>query len=174
MSEYLDVYDINRNKLGKTIERTSDEKLEDGEFIVALRAWVVNKDKKILFTQRSMTKTQPGRWEPTGGLLTSGETSLEGVKRELKEEIGLDVENNEIQLLETIVETEEHENVNILRDIYLINKDITLDDITFVDNEVMDAKFITIDEMITYIDEDKSFEWLRYFEKIYRELYEGK
>lgn len=170
MSEKLDIYDKNRQKTNKTIYRDEDVLLNDNEFIVALRAWVINYENKILFTRRSFNKTQPGRWEPTGGLLTSGETSLEGIKRELKEEIGLKVLDNEIELLNTQVETEEHEKVNIFRDIYLVRKDITEKDLNFSDNEVIDAKFITIEEMINMIDNDQSFEWLRSFEDTYKKI----
>jgi 8-oxo-dGTP pyrophosphatase MutT (NUDIX family) len=89
--EKLDVYDKKRNKTGRIIFRDEDVLFNDNEFIVALRGWVINNDNKILFTRRSLNKTQPGKWEPTGGLLISGETSLEGIKRELSEEIGLTV-----------------------------------------------------------------------------------
>ena len=171
MSEKLDIYDRNRHKTNRTVFRDEDVLLNDNEFIVALRAWVVNNENKILFTRRSMSKTQPGKWEPTGCLLTSGESSLEGIKRELKEEIGLSVNDDEITLLETLVETEEHEKVNIFRDIYLVRKNITEKDLFFSDNEVIDAKFITIEEMIETIDNGESFEWLRSFEITYNKIF---
>lgn len=170
MPEVLDVYDINKNKIGKIIPRIDHEPLLDGEFIIALRAWIINRENKILFTRRSLNKTHPGKWEPTGGLLTSGEDSLSGMKREIKEEIGLDIKDNEITLINTQVEIEEHEFVNILRDVYLIRKDITEKDLVFADNEVIDAKFLTIEELISYIDRGESFEWLRSFETTYKEI----
>ena len=40
----------------------------------------------------------------------SGEASKEAIKRELKEEIGLDIEENKITLIKEIVE--ENENMN--------------------------------------------------------------
>ena len=92
------------------------------------------------------------------------------MKREIKEEIGLDIKDNEISLINTQVEIEEHEFVNILRDIYLIRKDITEKDLVFADNEVIDAKFLTIEELIGYIDRGESFEWLRSFETTYKEI----
>ena len=50
MSEKLDIYDKNRQKTNKTIYRDEDVLLNDNEFIVALRAWVINYENKILFT----------------------------------------------------------------------------------------------------------------------------
>ena len=53
MAEFLDIYDINKNKLGKTMPRFDHDPLPDGEFIIALGAWIINKENKILFTRRS-------------------------------------------------------------------------------------------------------------------------
>ncbi|EKC47070.1 NUDIX-family protein [human gut metagenome] len=41
-------------------------------------------------------KIFPGLWEQSGGGVISGETSLEAVKRETKEELGLDIQDEEI------------------------------------------------------------------------------
>ncbi len=43
-------------------------------------------------------------WEPTGGLVQSGENSMDGAKRELKEEIGISVDDNDLILLKTNTE----------------------------------------------------------------------
>ena len=96
----------------------------------------------------------------TGGLVVSGETSKQGIKRELKEEIGLDIEEDKIRLIKEIVE--ENEKLNFFRDIYLIKEDINLDELSFND-EVIDAKYVTIEEFSKMIENNESFEWLKYF-----------
>ena len=90
MSEKLDIYDRNRHKTNRTVFRDEDVLLNDNEFIVALRAWVVNNENKILFTRRSMSKSQPGKWEPTGGLLSSGESINQTKKRMSFERISIE------------------------------------------------------------------------------------
>ena len=62
-----------------------------GIFNVAVEAVIV-KDGKILITQRSFERPHaPGEWEILTGRVDQGETFEEAVKREVKEEVNLDV-----------------------------------------------------------------------------------
>lgn len=160
MAEKLDVYNIDKKRTGKVIERKQGVTLNKGEYMISVQCWIVNREGKILLTQRSLNKNNGGKWEPTGGLVISGETSKQGIKRELKEEIGLEIEDNKIRLIKEIVE--ENENLNFFRDIYLIKEDINLDELSFND-EVIDAKYVTIEEFSKMIENNESFEWLKYF-----------
>jgi 8-oxo-dGTP diphosphatase len=63
-----------------------------GVFNVAVEG-VVIKDGKMLITQRSFERPHaPGEWEILTGRVDQGETFEEAVKREVTEEVGLDVE----------------------------------------------------------------------------------
>ena len=160
MAEKLDVYNIDKKRTGKVIERKQGVTLNNGEYIISVQCWIVNSEGKILLTQRILNKNNGGKWEPTGGLVISGETSKQGIKRELKEEIGLDIEDDKIRLIKEIVE--ENEKLNFFRDIYLIKEDINLDELSFND-EVIDGKYVTIEEFSKMIENNESFEWLKYF-----------
>ena len=59
-------------------------------------------------------------WEPTGGLVKSGENSLQGIKRELQEELGINVSDNGLILVKEKIE--EEENCNSFRDVYIVKK----------------------------------------------------
>lgn len=49
-------------------------------------------DGKFLITQRVMTKAwAPGWWEVSGGAAQAGEESIDAVRREVREETGIDV-----------------------------------------------------------------------------------
>src|SRR3989344_1566631 len=62
-----------------------------GIFNVAVEA-VIQKDGKIFITQRSFTRSHaPGEWEILTGRVDQGETFEQAVKREVKEEVGLEV-----------------------------------------------------------------------------------
>ncbi len=63
-----------------------------GIFNVAVEA-VIIKAGKILITQRSFKRPHaPGEWEILTGRVNQGETFEKAVKREVKEETGLDIE----------------------------------------------------------------------------------
>ena len=144
--ELIDVYDENRNKTGKTINREDIEKLAEGEYIIVSHCWIINSAKQILMTQRSLTTNRGGKWEDTHGGIRTGETSKQGMVRELKEEIGIEISENELKLIKTI------KKENTLRDIYIVKKDISLADISFNDGEVMDCKYVTLDQFKEMIE----------------------
>ena len=145
MYELLDIYDENRNKTGKTIERKDGNTLNKSEYIICVHCWIINSSKKILLTQRKLNKKRGGLWECTGGCVKSGETSIEGIQRELNEELGIYIDSNELTLVKTL--KEERSDLNILRDIYIVHKDINLQNICFNDGEVISCKYVSIDEL---------------------------
>ena len=168
MSELIDVYNSNKEKTGKIVERKRGASLEKGEYIISVTCWIINKDGKILLTQRKLDKHNGGKWEPTTGLIVSGESSLQGMIRELNEEIGINVNQSEIKLIKEIVE--ERADVSFFRDIYLIKKDIDLEDIKYKDGEVVSAKYATIDEFKLMLSNNETLEYLEYFIDLYKEI----
>ena len=82
--EKLDIYNENRIKTGKIIERKENTEINENEFILAVQCWIINSQNKILLTKRKQDKACGGMWEPTSGLVQSGENSIQGIKRELK------------------------------------------------------------------------------------------
>lgn len=157
MCEKLDIYNENKIKTGKIIERKEEVTIEKNEFVLAVQCWIINTKNEILLTKRKLDKKFGGMWEPTSGLVKSGEDSIQGIKREIKEEIGIEIEDKELKLLKTVKGEE------TIRDIYIINKDIALEDIKFNDGEVINAKYVTIEEFEKMLDDGQAFEWLRWF-----------
>lgn len=166
--EKIDVYNKEKEITGKVVLREKGLSLSKGEFIISITAWIVNKEGKILMTQRKLDKVKGGMWEPTTGLVTSGETSKQGALRELKEEIGLELEEKDISLIKEIIE--EREDLNFFRDIYLVNKEISIEEIKFNDGEVINAKYVSIDEFNNMIKNKVAHEWLEYFNELYKKI----
>lgn len=99
-TEYIDLYDENRNPLNKTHNRQN--KLQKGEFITVVGIWLVSSDGRILLTKRHPDKTYaPNTWENTAGHVLAGETSEQAVIRELREETGIAVEPGQMTFLGT-------------------------------------------------------------------------
>jgi len=51
-----------------------------------------NKDEILLLKRSSRSRTEPGTWSRPGGQVEYGEIAEEAVKREIKEELGIDIE----------------------------------------------------------------------------------
>ena len=73
----------------QTIER--GQKLPDGTFHHVVHAWIRFGDE-YLISQRCAEKSDPLCWEPTGGSVLAGETARQAAVREVKEELGIDLD----------------------------------------------------------------------------------
>ncbi|MDQ3659781.1 MAG: NUDIX hydrolase [Actinomycetota bacterium] len=60
---------------------------DDGRHSVAVAAIVFDEQRRVLV----MRRRDHGNWEPPGGVLKVGESPLEGVRREVFEETGVDI-----------------------------------------------------------------------------------
>ena len=89
--EKRDLYDEKRNITGETILK--GEKIPEGKYIVVVLIFIQNSEGKFLIQKRSDKKN--GKFATTGGHPKSGESSIEGILTEVKEEIGQDVESLE-------------------------------------------------------------------------------
>lgn len=144
--ELMDIYDENKNLTGRTIYRKDRNTLKEDEYIITSHCFIINSSDKMLLTQRSLNTNRGGKWEDTHGGVRAKETSIEGIIRELKEEIGINVKQSELKLVKTI------KKKNVFRDIYILKKDIPLEDFKLDKNEVMDCKYVTIDEFKKMIE----------------------
>lgn len=88
--ELWDVYDIDRNKTGRTIQR--GEKLPEGGFHLVVHVAVIGSDGRMLIQQRQpFKKGFSNLWDVTcGGSAVMGENSRQAAHRELFEEVGLE------------------------------------------------------------------------------------
>lgn len=160
--EILDIYDKNREFTGKTMNRNDGKiALKEGEYVIQVKCWIIDKKNKILLTQRRKDKYNGGMWEPTGGLAISGETSIQAIKRELYEEIGIEIKEDTLRLIDSYRED------RFFRDVYLIKDDIKLKSIKFNDGEVINAKFVTLDEFKYMIKNNEINSWNENFIQIY-------
>lgn len=150
MTELWDVYDINRKKTGKIIKRGID-KLTKGEYHIVVTAVIINSKNEIFISKRSASKeTNPLKWECNGGSILCGETSWQGMLREIKEEIGLVLNEKEGLLLKTIIKEEKSPKI---KDVWLLKKDFKIEDLEFTDGEVIEAKWVTIEEYTKMLNE---------------------
>ncbi len=145
--EFVDLFDNKRNSLGKISERFNHT---PGAYTQVVHLWIRNSQGDFLIQKRSMNKrTNPGLWSVTGGAVDSGETPLQAAYRECKEELDVDIKPEEIQLMMTV------KRPDVFVDVYLIEKDINLNDIVMQETEVDDVKWFTSDQVREMAKDDK-------------------
>lgn len=144
MPELWDIYDINKKKIGRTVERDTYQ-FRDGEYHIVVTGIIINSKNKILISKRAEYKKYGLMWECNGGSILAGETSLEGIIRELKEELGIEFSKKEAIFLKEIRRDKIPPD---FKDLWLFRRDIDKREIAFSDGESIDAKWVTIDEFI--------------------------
>ena len=147
MAEYWDVYDGNRELTGKMIKR--GDPFGENEFYVCCEVWIVNSENKMLVTQRHPDKKAGGQWEFTGGGVLAGETTLLAASREVKEELGIYLDETEFELHGV------YKHRNYFMDIYLVRKDFRDEEIVLDENEVVDWKWLSKSGIEQFIETGK-------------------
>lgn len=145
--ELWDVYLEDRTKTERTIVR--GEKFQNGEFHLVVHACIFNKKGQMLIQQRQPFKTGwSNMWDVTvGGSAVQGDTSQTAIMREMKEEIGLDIDLQNVRPHMTI-------NFDVgFDDVYLIEKEIDSSKLILQKEEVQAVKWATKEEIIKMIDE---------------------
>lgn len=136
--ELIDIYDKNGNPTGVVKDRA--EPLLDGEYILAVGMWIVDKEGRILLTQRSMEKRwAPGKWENTAGHVQAGESCEQAIVRELLEETGLTVSPGQLVHLGSAA------SGRYFGENYGVRLDVPVEDIRFQKGETCGARWVTFE-----------------------------
>lgn len=143
--EYLDIYDKNRQKTGKIIERGTHG-LVDGEYVNLVLIFIKNSKNEYLIQKTS--KEKGGVWATTGGHVKSGSDSHQTIIEEVNEELGLDITNDDFKLVDTTFIG------HGLIDTYYLEKEIDINDIVVQEEEVEYVKWLTKDDIYKLIEED--------------------
>ncbi|MBD5152875.1 MAG: NUDIX hydrolase [Oscillibacter sp.] len=92
--ELWDARDREGNLLGFDIVR--GEPMPEGVYHLVAEIFAVTTDGRVLVTKRHPDKAWGGYWEYTGGSVVKGETPLQGALRELHEETGIVVSEQDM------------------------------------------------------------------------------
>lgn len=143
--ERFDVFDSNGHLLGYHKERGHG--LDSHEYYLGAHGYIFNKDNGFLIQRRSENKSfLAGAWDIHMGHVMAGESSGEAIIREVYEELGLHVDCADY-IGRTIYDKEQ-----MIVDLYFMETSVRLDDLTLQEDEVMDAKYVTSDEMIAMVE----------------------
>ena len=158
--ELWDLYTADRVPTGEVIER--GKPIPAGLFHLGIHAWIRNSEGKYLISQRSPTKdVLPLMWETVAGSVLSGEDTLTGALREVKEEVGLDFSPEQAKLIYSY--SGEGVTSHAIVDVYLFEYDGEVDLCNATTDEVIESKWLTYDEIVELKREDKLVYILDYF-----------
>lgn len=117
--ELWDIYDRQRRTTGRFHVRGTP--MGRGEYHLTAFVWVFNRQRELLLTRRAPEKEHYANcWAATGGAALVGETSLQTVRRELREETGIEADEADFHLVRSF---REHSTFS---DVYFLFHDIPL------------------------------------------------
>lgn len=149
MEEKFDVL----NELGEFTGEiaTREECHKKGLWHRAVYGFIIDENQNILLQKRSSNKKLwPNMWDVTvGGHVESGEFGRQALIREAQEELGIEINDNDIKYL--VGSTSINEQGNIINkhynECYLITKNINISDIKIQEDEVTEVKYFSKDEI---------------------------
>ena len=137
MKEKRDLYDINSNKTDLTYYK--GDTIPEGYYPMVVMVVIRNSNGEFLMQKR--VENKGGDWGVTGGHPKSGETPIEGIVSEVREELGLDFSN------ENFIEYDSGCDGKDCYKMYFVNKDIDLYDITIQEEELSEVKWFSMEDL---------------------------
>lgn len=157
--ERWDLYDRNRIRTGRTIERGNP--IPEGLYRLVVQVCIFNAKGEMLIHRRVASENvDPNLWDiSAGGGAATGESSQAAMERELLEELGYSIDFSEIR---------PHLTINFPKsfvDYYLIERDVDIESLAVQHEEVQAVKWASQAEVLRLIDGGE-------FVPIYRHLLE--
>ena len=162
-AEIWDLYNENRELLGK--DHVRGEQLPIDGYHLVVHVWIRNSKGEYLISQRSANRpTYPLMWECVDGSVVKGEDSLQGVLREVKEEVGIDLLPEKGQVvLSDIKKIEFGKVVNKIVDVWLFDYDGEVDLGNATTDEVAQVAWMNREQIKELFEHNMFVDTLEYF-----------
>lgn len=143
--ELWDLYDKYRHKTGQVHKR--DTPVEEGRYHFVVQIWIINDEGKFLIQKRQPWKIiYPNSWDcAVAGAAISGDDSEASAIREVKEELGLDLNLDTASLILS------NRHSSWFADTWLVTQNVNIKDIVLQADEVADVKWVTRKELLEMI-----------------------
>lgn len=156
MEEFFDVL----TEEGEFTNRVESRKKchKEGLWHKAVALFIMNSKNQVLLQKRSANKRMwPNLWDITaGGHVLAGEFGFQSIIREIKEEIGIDVDKKDILFIGASTSINVNKEKDILNkhfnEYYIVNKDVNVSDLKLQSEEVSDAKWFDKEDILKRID----------------------
>lgn len=150
VKEYFDILDENGNKTGE--KKLRSEVHRDGDWHRAVHIWIVNNNGFVLLQRRSANKdSNPNMIDiSSAGHLSAGDNSIDAALRELKEELNLDVNKEDLTFIKTIKRSTRYTETfinNEFDDLYVLRTDKKLEDMKYQEEEISEIMYVPYNKL---------------------------
>ena len=139
--ELRDLYNSNKEKTNEIIYAT--EAIPENRYILVQLVLIQNTKGQILVQKRS--KQKGGEYALTSGHAKAGETPIQGMITEIKEELGIDVIPEQL----TLMHSERSDNKQSFYDLFYLQNDYDISKMNLQKEEVEEVKWLTEKEVET-------------------------
>ncbi len=159
MDEMVDILNSDGSPTGEV--RSKKEAHEKGLWHRAAHVWFVNGRGEILMQKRADNlESHPGEWDiSAAGHLSAGNTRIQGALREVKEELGIELEEKDLKKIGELHNESIHRGGKYINkeydDVYVVRKDVPISDITVQKSEISEVKYVPAPELARWVEEKK-------------------
>lgn len=157
--EMVDILNSDGSPSGKRVSKK--EAHEKGLWHRTAHVWLVNKNNEILLQKRAdHIESNPGMYDiSAAGHLSAGDTRVAGALREVEEELGIHInENDLINIGEIRQESTQHNGRYINKeysDVYVVRSGIPVSGFVIQESEVDHVLYIPTAELKKWVDEKR-------------------
>lgn len=143
--ELIDIVDENNKLTGQVADRWVA--CNNGLWRRTVCCWIMNEKGEILLQKRSPNKKKhPNQWAQTGGQVDRGETAENAIVREVKEELGIKIPEEQIKVI-AIYKSNSSNKSFTYNFLFTVNYEI--DDYILQKDEVTEVKYVKIEDIET-------------------------
>lgn len=154
MEEFFDVLTEDGEFAGRVESRKNCHKY--GLWHKAVALFIINSKNEVLLQKRSANKRMwPNLWDiSAGGHVLAGEFGFQAIIRELKEELGIEVEKNDITFLGASISVNEKNDVinKHFNEYYIVNKEVDTSKLKLQPEEVSEVKWVDKEKIVSMIN----------------------
>lgn len=156
MEEIIDVLNERGEYTGEVASREKCHK--EGLWHKAVVTFIMNSKQQVLLQRRSANKKLwPNMWDVSaGGHVLAGEFGFQAGIRECKEELGIELNKNDLTFLGATTSSNIKNNIvnNLFNEYYIVNKEVNVTKLQLQEEEVSEVKWIDKDEIIEKIKDN--------------------
>ena len=145
--EYLQLFDDNKEMLDEKILRSEKKNVQNGRYFMIVLIFIENDNHRFLIQKTSAKKGS--EYATTGGHVTFGDNGLVTAIKEVEEELGIKIEENEINFVDSIKYPVAY------CEIYYVHKNINIKELVLQEEEVESIDWYSIDEIKTLISNNQ-------------------